>query len=120
MAPPSPPPPPPLPPLLVEYDRKRPYPHSHLFADDFSDGDIAAAPSAAKNLRMAEYQKTGKIPWYESRITDCRLCGEEWLLGSFRRHLYDRHDKISRTAYKVGEVDYLREDRSESRHYILL
>jgi hypothetical protein len=45
----------------VEYDRKRPYPHSHLFTDDFSDGDIAAAaPSAAKNLRMAEYQKTGK------------------------------------------------------------
>jgi hypothetical protein len=89
----------------VEFDRKRPYPH-HLFGDDFSDGDIAAAaPSAAKNLRMAEYQKTGKIPWYESRITDCRLCGEEWLLGSFRRHLYDRHDKISRTAYKVGEMD---------------
>jgi len=52
-----------------------------------------------KNQRMAEFQKSGKIPWYESKTTTCRFCNEEWLLGSFRRHLYDRHDKVSRTAY---------------------
>ena len=48
-----------------------------------------------KNQRMAEFQKSGKIPWYESKTTTCRFCNEEWLLGSFRRHLYDRHDKVN-------------------------
>ena len=47
-----------------------------------------------KNQRMAEFQKSGKIPWYECKTTTCKFCGEEWLLGSFRRHLYDRHDKV--------------------------
>jgi predicted transcriptional regulator len=87
VAPPSPPPPPVLPSLLsVEFERKRSH-HRAGLSEDFTEAD---SPPASKNLRMAEYQKTGKIPWYESRITDCRLCGEEWLLGSFRRHLYDR------------------------------
>ena len=52
-----------------------------------------------KNQRQAEFAKTGKIPWYECKTTICKFCNEEWLLGSFRRHLYDRHEKMSRTVY---------------------
>jgi hypothetical protein len=47
-----------------------------------------------------EFTETGKIPWYESMTHTCRLCNELWLIGSFRRHLYERHDKMSRMAYK--------------------
>ena len=66
---------------------------------DVDDDESNLDNPNSKNQRMAEFQKSGKIPWYESKTTVCRFCNEEWLLGSFRRHLYDRHDKVSRTAY---------------------
>jgi len=46
------------------------------------------------------FQETGKLPWYESGSHKCRLCGELWLLGSLKTHLFDRHEKISRSTYK--------------------
>ena len=33
-------------------------------------------------------------------ISLLQLCGGEFLMGSFRRHLYDQHDHMSRTAYQ--------------------
>merc|ERR1719187_2428680 len=58
------------------------------------------SPFNVRTQSHKEFTETGKVPWFESITHKCRLCNEEWLLGSFRRHLYERHDKISRVAYK--------------------
>lgn len=85
--------------LKVKPPSPLPEPEIVIPSNTFPDDYLSLDSTTSKAQRMAEYHKTGKLPWFESKITICRICNEEWLLGSFRRHLYDRHDKISRTTY---------------------
>ena len=45
--------------------------------------------------------KTMWLPWYESKLHTCLICGEVRVLGlSFKNHIYDSHGHISRKDYK--------------------
>jgi hypothetical protein len=40
------------------------------------------------------------VPWFESKLTSCFICGETRTCGlSFKNHLYDRHKYMSRKEY---------------------
>jgi len=61
---------------------------------------VGKQAESKKTFTHKLFQETGKLPWYESGSHTCRLCGELWLLGSLKTHLFDRHEKISRSTYK--------------------
>ena len=63
---------------------------------------------------------TGKkvwLPWHESKLHTCMICGELRVLGlNFKSHLYSGHDFMSRKEYKQKFPDADIEPRSWQCH----
>ena len=68
-------------------------------------GSSDQGDGAGRILANKNYKETGQYPWYECKTVTCELCKGEYLMGSFRRHLYDQHDKMSRTTYQEKYPD---------------
>ena len=53
-----------------------------------------------RTLANKTHGKTGKYPWYKLKSVICELCNGEFLKGSLKRYLHDRHNKLSQTGYQ--------------------